>query len=64
MKSICPLMSRPMYSRNAQSLYVHEVDCVEGKCQFWITAYTTEGRSIEGCAKALAPQMHEGLLRV
>lgn len=38
--------------------------CVQHECAFWQTVYTVEGISTQGCIKALAPQMTDGLLRV
>ena len=37
-KNICPIMSRP--SGKCGDLDV--IQCKQGKCQFWTSAYTTE----------------------
>lgn len=57
---ICPVMSGP--DRDVAD--DGKVECIKHQCVFWITVYTTETHTTQGCAHALQPQMHEGLLRV
>jgi hypothetical protein len=59
MSKICPLMSgKPTYSeRLARIVQPGFVNCVEERCQFWITTYTSDNQKIDGCCHELFPVM-------
>ena len=67
-KKICPLMSGPTnyerFQSGANDVGALHVECLENKCMMWITVYTSEGMSNQGCAYALRPKMVSGALRV
>lgn len=50
---VCPLMSDSG----------KEILCIEVRCRFWISVYTSELYPVNGCAHALAPQMVDGMVR-
>lgn len=54
---ICPLMSRPIATKNdgdVARVGVEWVDCQKGNCQFWTQVYTTENSPLFGCALVMA----------
>lgn len=59
-KKICPIMSRPDTEHRDDGL----VECVERRCMFWTTVFTTQHRTTSGCVKVLQAEMVEGRLRV
>lgn len=66
--TVCPFMSGPApFTESADSYTESSIvfqDCLQHQCELWITVYTTELRQVSGCAKALAPQMVDGQVRV
>ena len=61
-RKICPFMSFAHEDNPPDSPIIAE--CLGRQFQLWITVYTTEGRQVSDCAKALEPAMTSGQLRV
>ena len=64
MSKICPLMSKPItehYGEKDKVSELHEVDCKQNKCAFWVTIYTTENSPVQCCAlEAIALKNSDG----
>lgn len=52
---ICPLLTVASNSSNGMGVMEK---CIQGRCAFWTTVYTTEGRPLAGCAITLIPGMN------
>lgn len=63
-KKICPVMTHGIWTNPNEEPISGAIPCQQGNCQLWITVYTTENTTTEGCCHELLPQMVDGQLRV
>lgn len=54
---LCPIMSKPVavdYSEGESEVVPIVQECAGSKCQFWVTACTTENYSYQNCAYVIS----------
>ena len=53
MIEICPLMSRPVVTTDADNNLTpgtYYADCLKDRCQLWVRVHTTENERMQCCA--------------
>ena len=71
MQNVCPLMSgksNHLYQDDKPETLMNQfvgIECLKGRCAFWVNGFTTEHRSIDCCAFTfMALKNSEGQYRV